>query len=185
MNAIVPLLMTVDDFLLGAPGRDEGKCELIDGRLVAQPGERWLHLATKGRLYVVLLAGIERAKVPFFAATEGVSVVINATTVFRPDALVAPLPHPDPNAVEVQDPVLVVEVLSPQSMKADLADKVGGYFQLMSVAHYLIVDPAAREIIWHRRSPAGGLEPPLTVREGTLRIDPPGIELKMAEIFRS
>lgn len=40
-----------------------------------------------------------------------------------------------------------------------------------------MLDPAENEIIWHRRAAGGGLEPPLTVREGLLHLDPPGIEV--------
>lgn len=40
-----------------------------------------------------------------------------------------------------------------------------------------------REIVWHRRAEGGGLAPPLAVREGTLRLDPPGIEMAIEEVF--
>jgi hypothetical protein len=48
-----------------------------------------------------------------------------------------------------------------------------------------VLDPGDREIIWHCRAAGGGLEPPVTLREGSLRLDPPGIELVAAEIFPS
>ncbi|MEZ5890439.1 MAG: Uma2 family endonuclease [Xanthobacteraceae bacterium] len=46
-----------------------------------------------------------------------------------------------PSAVEVPNPVIVVEVLSPSTRDIDLSVKLADYFRVPSVAHYLIVDP--------------------------------------------
>ncbi|MGQ0673714.1 MAG: Uma2 family endonuclease [Hyphomicrobium sp.] len=85
--------------------------------------------------------------------------------------------------LETPNPVIVVEVLSPPSVKRDLADKVAGYFQVPSIVHNLVLDPEDKIVIWHRRAPAGGLEPPATLNEGLLRLDPPGIEIDVARVF--
>jgi Uma2 family endonuclease len=102
---------------------------------------------------------------------------------FEPDALVAPLPKPERLDLEIPNPVLVVEVLSPSSAKRDLADKLAGYFKVASIQHYLVLDPEEREVICHRRAAGGALEPPLTLREGSVALDPPGIELAVADVF--
>jgi len=67
--------------------------------------------------------------------------------------------------------------------KRDRTDKLAGYFEVASVEHYLIIDPEAREIIWHRRATGGTLNPPQTLREGVLRFDSPGIALAVADLF--
>jgi Uma2 family endonuclease len=48
---------------------------------------------------------------------------------YEPDALVAPLPSQPDDALEVANPVIVVEVLSPSpaSARRDLTTKVAGY----------------------------------------------------------
>jgi Uma2 family endonuclease len=74
-------------------------------------------------------------------------------------------------------------VLSPSTGKRDLSDKLAGYFQVPSIQHYLVVDPEDREIIWHRRATGGTLEPPRTLREGSLQLDPPRIVLAVADVF--
>ena len=79
--------------------------------------------------------------------------------------------------------MLVVEVLSPSTTRRDLADKLAGYFQVPSVQHYLVIDGDEQEIIWHRRAASGAVEPPVIVREGSLRLDPPGIEIAVADVF--
>jgi Uma2 family endonuclease len=183
MNVVLPTRMTVDEFLEWATRQDKGKYELFDGRVVMQQLERWGHLSRKGEIYVALRAAIERAGLPLFAATGGATVRIYDTAAFEPDALVAPMPYPDDDTIEIPNPVIVVEVLSPSTAKRDLSDKLAGYFQVPSIQHYLVIDPEDREIIWHRRAAVGTLEPPLTVREGSLALDPPGITLAIADVF--
>jgi Uma2 family endonuclease len=183
MNVVLPTRMTVDEFLAWAMRQDKGRYELFDGRVVMQQPERWGHVARKGSIYVALLKAIELAKVSYFAATDGATVRIDTSAAFEPDALVAPLPFPGNDAIEVSNPVLVVEILSPSTAKRDLADKLAGYFKVPSIEHYLVLDPDEREIIWHRRAPGGTLHTPATLRKGTLRLNPPGIELALADVF--
>jgi len=52
-----------------------------------------------------------------------------------------------------------------------------------TVAHYLLVDPERSEIVWHRRAADGAVQPPAVVRERSLSLDPPGIEVAVADIF--
>jgi Uma2 family endonuclease len=150
-----------------------------------QQPQTWGHADTRARVYNVLTKSVERAGVPFYAAPDGMTVRISRSTAFEPDALVAPLPKPERLDLEIASPVIVVEVLSPSTAQRDLADKLAGYFQVPSVAHYLVIDPDEHEIIWHRRAAGGSLGPPVAMREGTLRLDPPGIELVVADVFQS
>ena len=182
MNVHVPQRMTVDEFLIWSLQQEKGRYELQDGLVIMQQAQNWAHLRVKGRIYRLLLAAIERAGVAYYVAPDGATVRIGPRTAYEPDALVAPLPVPNDDALEIPNPVIVVEVLSPSSVKRDLADKVAGYFKVASIAHYLVLDPVEKEIIWHRRAAAGGLEPPLSMKEA-LGLDPPGIDLDVAEVF--
>jgi Uma2 family endonuclease len=183
MNVVLPTQMTVDEFLAWAVRQKEGKYELFDGRVVMQQPQTWGHVDIRWRIANLLFAAIERARVPFYAAPDGMTVRIAEKIAFEPDALVAPLPRPDRKDLEIPNPVLVVEVLSASTAKRDLVDKLAGYFKVPSVQHYLIIDPEEREIIWHRRATGGALQPPLTLRKGSLALEPPGIELAVADIF--
>ena len=175
--------MTVDEFLVWSSRQDSGRYELQDGRVIMQQAQNWAHLKFKGRFYTLLVAAIEKENVAFYAAPDGATVRIAPRTAYEPDALVAPLPMPDDTALEIPNPVIVVEVLSPGSVKRDLADKVVGYFKVVSVAHYLVLDPVEKEIIWHRRGKGGGLATPEVLSEGTIRLDPPGIEISVQDVF--
>lgn len=183
MNVALPTGMTVDEFLAWAMRQGKGRYELFDGRIVVQRPQTWGHAEVRTKIYILLAAAIERAGASFFAAPDGMTVRVSQHVAFEPDALVAPLPKPERLDLEIPNPVLVVEVLSPSTAKRDLSEKLAGYFQVPSVQHYLVLDPEDREIIWHRRATAGALEPPLTVREGSLDLSPPGIVLTVADVF--
>jgi Uma2 family endonuclease len=84
----------------------------------------------------------------------------------------------------VPNPVIVVEVLSPSSRHIDAQIKLAGYFRLPSVVHYLVVDPDRPLIVHHARGTGDAILTRI-VTEGSIALDPPGIELTMAGIYRS
>ena len=72
--------------------------------------------------------------------------------------------------------------LSERTAARDHGIKLAGYFSLVSVAHYLILDPERRTLIHHRRG-AGDLIETRILTAGPLKLDPPGLELKVEEAF--
>ena len=78
--------------------------------------------------------------------------------------------------------MVVVEVLSPSNAMKDLRDKLVGYFQVSSIVHYLIVDPDDRLVIHHARGNGDAIATRI-MRAGSLSLDPPGIELAMADFL--
>jgi Uma2 family endonuclease len=183
MNIAVPHRMTVDEFLAWSSRQEKGRFELQDGRVIMQQSQNIGHLKAKGRIFMLVRAAIEHAGLPFYVFPDGATVRIAFNTAYEPDALVAPLPMPADSALEVPDPVIVIEVLSPSSIKRDLTDKLAGYFQVPSIVHYLVLDSEEKVIIWHRRAAAGGLQPPVKLATGILRLDPPGIDIDVAGVF--
>jgi Uma2 family endonuclease len=129
-----------------------------------------------------LLAGIRAQRLACYALPDGMTVRINDTTAYEPDALVYCGTKLPPSAVEVPNPVIVVEVLSPSTRHIDLSAKLADYFRLPSVAHYLIVDPEKSRIIHHAR---GGDDTIVTriMSDGSIKFDPPGIEIAMADVY--
>jgi Uma2 family endonuclease len=114
---------------------------------------------------------------------NGPIVRIGQHTAYAPDAMVycgAPMPG---GLMEVPEPVIVVEVLSPGTRHIDNAAKLSGYFALPSVAHYLILDIEKRLILHHARGDGDHLITRI-VREGALALDPPGITLDFDAAFR-
>jgi Uma2 family endonuclease len=99
-----------------------------------------------------------------------------------PDALVYCGPKLPGDAMEVPNPVIVVEVASPSTRNTDDTVKLTGYFSLPSVHHYLIVDPEGTPVVHRSRQPDGIILRSL-VHHGTLTLSPLGIELNVAELF--
>jgi Uma2 family endonuclease len=182
MNVALPRRLTVDQFLAWAVRQPEGKYELVDGVVIMQQSQKWGHSKVKLEVAMVLREAVRNAGVACYVASDGPTVRISKHKAFVPDALVAPLPEPDWENLEVPDPVIVVEVLSPSTVRMDETTKLDGYFQVRSVRHYLIVDPDA-QIITHHRLGRGGVVRSRVVRKGTLALKPPGIELCLADIF--
>jgi len=181
MSVVVKQKMTADEFLAWGEGQD-GRWELHDGVLVAMSPERVAHTETKGEVFSALRSAIAAAKAPCRALTEGASVRVDSKTVFEPDVLVYCGARLPPEALEIPSPTLVVEVLSPSTPARDHGVKLTGYFSLLGLSHYLIVDPDRRVVIHHKRG-QGDLIETRIVSDGVLRLDPPGLEIPVAEMF--
>ncbi len=173
--------MTVDEFLAWSRGR-EGRFELEEGEIVSMSPQQVGHALTKMRVANALAAAISRAGVKCHALPDGITVRVNAFTAYEPDALVHCGDLPPLNALEVPNPVIVVEVLSPTSIRRDLTGKVAGYFKVESILHYLIVDAEGSVIIQYSRS-ADGIHPPKIVREGEIALNPPGLKLDAGDLL--
>lgn len=173
--------MTVDEFLAWSEGR-EGRFELEDGEIVSMSPQQVGHALTKMRAVNALAAAISRAGAACHALPDGITVRVNTFTAYEPDALVHCVELPPLNALEVPNPIIVVEVLSPTSMRRDLTGKVAGYFKVESIRHYLIVDAEGAVIIDYSRS-ADGIHPPKIVRDGEIALDPPGLVLQAADLL--
>ena len=185
MNIALPKLLTVDEFLAWSETqpKEGGKRELLDGIVIVQQPPRWIHTRVKHRIANLLGAAIEHAGVPCFAAPEGPGLRVAERRLFEPDALVALLPEPANDSQEIENPVIVVEVLSSSTARVDLTVKLQAYFEVPSVMHYLIVDPDGGTITHHQRTTGAVLQTRI-LSEGTLTLSPPGIEIDVAGVFR-
>ena len=172
--------LDVDAFLRWAEGR-EGRWELRDGQPVLMAPERAAHALTKYAAQKALEQAIVGAGLPCRMFPDGMTVRISARTAFEPDALVVCPSRLDLNTMEIPNPIVVVEVLSPSTAADDHGLKLDGYFSLTSVEHYLIVDPDRRVMIHHRRR-TDAIETRI-LREGLLRLEPPGPEAEVAAFF--
>ncbi len=88
----------------------------------------------------------------------------------------------DGDQIDVPNPIIVVEVLSPTSEKYDTGAKLAGYFQVPTVRHYLIVDPLGRLIIHHARQDDATILTRIHT-DGAINLTPPGLTLAIADVF--
>lgn len=155
--------------------------ELVAGEPVAMSPERVAHVRLKNRVWAALDRTIRAANLPCEALGDGVTVEVDDDTDYEPDVVVNCGPPLDPDAVAANNPVIVVEVLSPSTQSIDVADKLADYFRVPSVQHYLVVRVRRREVIHHRR--AGAEIITRVVNAGALTLDPPGILVKIDDFY--
>jgi Uma2 family endonuclease len=181
MTALTKPRMTVDEYLAWARNQP-GRYELFRGEVYPMSPETVGHAEIKAAVYSALLNGIRARGLACFALPDGVTVRVDDTTAYEPDALVYCGQRLPKSTLEVQNPVVIAEVLSPSTRSVDLSLKLTGYFRLSSVAHYLIVDPTQPVIIHHARG-AGDTILTQIVRGGRIILDPPGMTLALSEIY--
>jgi Uma2 family endonuclease len=184
MNAILPTRLTVDEFLRWSLEQDRGRYELEEGRIVEMSPQNAAHAVTKVRVFGALAAAIEKSGLRYYAMPDGMTVRITGDRAYEPDALIAALPRVDDASMEVPNAIAVFEVLSPtpSSIRRDLTTKLRGYAMAPSIEHYVVIDPAER-IVFRFRREAEQLVAAEELADGVLRLDPPGLEIPLAEML--
>jgi Uma2 family endonuclease len=181
MTAHPQARMTVDAFLAWAE-RQPGRYELKDGIVHAMSPEGAGHAKVKFAVQTALASGIRASGLPCHMLPDGLTVRVDDATAYEPDALVYCGAEILPSAIEVPDPVIVIEVLSPSTRRIDASAKLAGYFRLPSVAHYLIVDPTKPVIVHHARGTDGTIVTRI-VTDGRIALDPPGLDVALSDIY--
>ncbi len=109
--------------------------------------------------------------------------MIDDETTREPDAIVAAGADFDPDSLTVDDPLIIVEVVSPDSVKRDTVEKLTEYFSLPTVQHYLVVWQVEERVDHYARD-AKGATTLAPLRTGdVLRFDPPGFEVSVTELL--
>src|SRR5215211_1668667 len=127
MTAVPQAHMTVDEYLAWAEGQP-GRYELYEGTVHAMSPEGAGHAQVKFAVQTALAAGIRARGLPCYMLPDGMTVRVDARTAFEPDALVYCGSKVAPRSLEIPNPVIIVEVLSPSTRRIDTSAKVTGYF---------------------------------------------------------
>jgi Uma2 family endonuclease len=181
MSAVPQRRMNVDEFLAWAEAQP-GRYELFRGSVYAMTPERAVHAEVKLAVQTALADAIRGRQIPCRVLPDGMTVRIDESTAHEPDALVYCGPRLAPSAIEVPNPVIVVEVLSPSTRHIDAQIKLAGYFRLSSVMHYLVIDPDKPLVLHHARNADGTILTRI-VSDGMIGLDPPGIEIAIGDIY--
>lgn len=174
--------MTAEEFAVWAEKRPEKHWELFDGVPQMQQAQSWGHARHVYRIARVVEDAIQASGLALSFGIEGIVVKAGPNTAFEPDVVVFSGLMSDHDVI-VPEPLIVFEVLSPSTERKDLTVKLAGYFQVPSIEHYVIADWEARELIHYRREGAG-IARPVILREGELRLVPPGIGIALSNVFR-
>jgi Uma2 family endonuclease len=182
MPVVAKTHMSVDEYLAWAQDHP-GRYELFNGDVFAMSPEGARHAEIKFAIQTALDRSIRSRRLPCQMLPDGMTVRVNDNTAYEPDALVYCGAKISPAALEVPNPIILVEVLSPSTRHVDAARKLGDYFRLPSVAHYLIVDPLKPLILHHARTAGSEIVLTHIVTEGTITLDPPGITLAVTDVY--
>ncbi len=181
MNDPTPIRMTVDEFLSWAPAQG-GRWELIDGRPIKMPSETFDHIDVKAYVWLALKEACAASPADLHVLSDGATVRIDQFTAYEPDALVYSGAKRPGKTIELSDPLIVVEVVSPNSWQRDRVRKRADYFTLASVEHYLVVDPEPRAVVHFTRDTWHGDGRLLSVSD-SIDLSPPGLHLPTRRCF--
>ena len=173
--------LSVENYLAWAH-EHPGRYELHDGVVYPMSPEDAGHAEIKFAVQLALASQLRARRLSCHMLPNGVAVRVDSHTAYEPDALVYCGQEAAPTALEIANPIVVVEVLSPSTRRIDTSAKVTGYFRLPSVAHYLIVDPTQALILHHARGSDDTIVTRI-VREGSIKLHPPGLELAVADVY--
>lgn len=149
---------TADEYLVWDAGQD-GRHEFIDGDVYAMAGGTLEHNAATGATFAMLRQHLQGT--PCRAFVSDVRVHVQASNaMFYPDVVVSchALELTDGKALTLQQPVLIVEVLSPSTMGYDRGAKFAHYRLLDSLQEYMLIDPDTQQVEVFRRNAANRWE---------------------------
>jgi Uma2 family endonuclease len=181
--------MTSDEFLVWTETQPDGKFELHDGVVVskgepldgaptAMAGERRRHSIVKGNAFGLLSAVAS----PCRAYVDGMAIRVSETQTYLPDVLVDCGDQSDMDGTISDLPMVVLEVLSRSTAHLDLGRKLEGYFAVLSVHHYLLIDPQDRRVIHHQRD--ADIIATSIQSTGDLDLTPPGLTLSVDALWQ-
>lgn len=151
----LPNLLSVADYLAGEE-TGSVKHEYLGGLVHAMAGATNQHNTIVGNGFGSLF-GVLRGK-PCQAFNSDTKVRIELpehTRFYYPDVMV--VCHANPPSDHFQDqPVVVIEVLSDSTRRADLGEKRDAYLTLPSLKVLLLVEPEKAAVTVHRRRSRGG-----------------------------
>ncbi len=127
------------------PEESNHTLELIDGTLVREPSPTYQHQRVSRRLEQILIAYFAKIDSRGEVFSAPLDVYLDEHTVVQPDIFYLPSDRPARSNPVNSLPELVVEILSPSSLRTDRVRKLNRY-QLAGVKHYWLLDPDNKTI---------------------------------------
>jgi len=174
--------MTRSEYRAWAEAQPRGRFERVDGEIVAMAPERAVRARRKGDVYSALRQAIRTAGLRCEIYPDGMTIEVGESD-YEPDAVVRCGDRLDGDRVDVPDPLVIVEVLSPSTRQVDLTRKLAAYFQVASLRHYLVFWADEAKVIHHHRRDGSETIETRILTAGEIRLDPPGISVSIEDIY--
>ena len=159
----------------------EGRCELVGGRVVMMPRPSRAHGMIAMNLATLLQAQLDRKQ---WVVIAEFGLDAGPDTLRYPDIVV------DRAGGGAKDytataPVLLAEVLSPSSVEIDLGDKAAEYLQIPSLLTYIVLSQdEPKAWVWNRAATQFAPGPEvISGAEAIVRIAALKLELPMTDIY--
>lgn len=143
--------ISVEDYLEGEQV-SQIKHEYIKGEVYAMAGASDTHHRISINLAKKLDDHLEDSECEAFMVD--MKLKANADTFYYPDVFVSCDELPESHFYR-EEPVLIIEVLSPSTRQIDRREKLSIYQQIPSVQEYLVIEQNKIHIELHRRQPNG------------------------------
>ena len=177
--------MTQDEFFAWDGGGHVGKLELVDGYVRAMGVASATHSLIQNNIAFALTGHLRGTKSRCRVGTEApvIPPLRQRLNARAPDVAVTCAPRSDSKVFE--DPVLIVEVMSP-SNEDDTWETIGALAALVSLKEILVVQSTSVEARVFTRDPAGAWvsEPVVTTAGGTIHLACIDLDLPIAEVYR-
>ena len=180
--------MDLDDFedlVLDRP--PDEKWELISGRVVrSMVGARWAHHEIVQNINFALRSHIRDKGLPCQTFTESFWLKQRFLKLAAfPDLMVRCGPM-DPDAASIDDPLIVMEVVSPSSQTRDRGEKTPAYMRLASLQHICLIDRDRVHIEVFDRSDAGWTpRPQIESLEQMFELPALSFTMRVADVYRN
>lgn len=150
----LPRAATYADYL-AAEQNSEHRHELIDGVIVAMAGGSDEHNAIAGRLAMLIGMRLE-VGCRYFSPDQRFWIAAHGRGRYTDGSVICGKPeHPSHDAQATENPVVVIEVLSPSSEGDDDGDKRLDFQTLSALRAYVLVHQDSRSVKVYRRDDRG------------------------------
>jgi len=172
------LRLSLAEFLDWDDGTDT-RYELIDGQVVAMAPPSPRHSVLAGRLARLIGAGLRPPCEVFIEA--GIVAPDRPDSYLQADLAVSCRP-PGQQERGVAEPILIVEVESPSTVRHDRGVKVDRYRQLASVQEMLLVASHERRVqLWRREGARWSVED--VIGDATLRLESLELAIPLSDLY--
>jgi len=143
--------ISAEDYLAGEE-ISPVKYEYVYGEVYAMAGTSDNHNRIVGSIYAALLNHLRN--LPCEPFMGDIKVRVSPHVYYYPDVLVSCEANPE-NPYFRNEPILIVEVISPSTENIDRREKLLFYQQMPSVQEYVVIEQKKMLVEIHRRQPDG------------------------------
>jgi Uma2 family endonuclease len=179
-------LLTVEQFFDACPN-DRRHYQLFDGIIVAMAPPADRHQRIAGRLGGVLYNAVE-ANLPGCAVLAQAGIApqgVRGRDHFETDITVTCEPANDDHRGIVQQPLLIVEILSPGTERDDVFIKLPAYQRIAGLQEILYIETERVGAMVYRRGNTSWDSAALASGADRLRLDTVGLDIPLSELYRN